>query len=740
MARSSPRSHIIQPAIALQASGEIKAATDAEIAKRRQSSSCDQCRQGKRGCDASRTVLVADQAGDHADAIGFGTISARKRARCSYCRRTGKDCTFNWLESVYRKAHGKHSRSNLHSNRSRRNRIPVASIDEVEKGILIAEDVPSLSSDVSIAEKDMIRLETFKGGMSDTSDELSGSADLDIPSDLCHRDVRSSITQNLMRVYQDSMENALDCWLTEYNCPYTTFPHSRAPAGPSQSSCRILQRVCKFDNEVGRSLMLRISPADQKRASKALRLAMMAFATQWAQSGQREAASYVLERSESPLSRDTRGLNPPGLFQDDSFGRSMQETVWHQARAALLDADSIVSGRVTFAFIIFSLTQRPLGLNDGCTATESNVNSLLELEGAPVFLDSALRQLSSMKRLLHRTFPRNAATVCSSSTLDKENQQTFDLLFWLGVMFDTLSAAMHDRAVVVADEDCDSAVAQRIDGDVDLDGWNDHADNPSRARLPGLWESRMLEEEAGKTPVSWPCHISTAEQVLRDAAPVKVLFFRRLGRLQASVSRDAPERVLERSIDECLLVYSYWQSRFQPFMNSCLVYHEDLSPKLQSWYGILAGHWHLCGMIFAEVVEEVDVGHFSCPTKRLARLQSSFIHHWRLEHSFAISNLAEAALREERPSFRHSPSFHDALNKSALLSEPWTAVLTRSFSKAATFLLDITSATCQLESLPDIERRARRCIEALMLIGKKSDIAMLVADELQNRLAEFRVR
>jgi hypothetical protein len=39
---------------------------------------------------------------------------------------------------------------------------------------------------------------------------------------------RSTMTHSLLRIYHDSMENALSCWLTEHNCPYSMPSHGSA--------------------------------------------------------------------------------------------------------------------------------------------------------------------------------------------------------------------------------------------------------------------------------------------------------------------------------------------------------------------------------------------------------------------------------------------------------------------------------------------------------------------------------
>lgn len=137
--------------------------------------------------------------------------------------------------------------------------------------------------------------------------------------------------------------------------------------GPNWSN-RICRQVINLDriSSAVRDRPLTIS--DNKTASNALNLAIMAFATQWSQSSERrrsksrkiDSEGCVIETPENVYSRDgaentqrSSGLRP-------HLDRTMQHSFWEQARQAIQDATQIESFRVVFAHIIFALTQKPV--------------------------------------------------------------------------------------------------------------------------------------------------------------------------------------------------------------------------------------------------------------------------------------------------------------------------------------------------------------------------------------------
>lgn len=553
---------------------------------------------------------------------------------------------------------------------------------------------------------------------------------------------RSTMTRNLIRIYHDSLENALSCWLTEHNCPYSDpltdiSPLRKRKEWSSNWSNRMCIRVCRLDRASslvrGRSL----SADEDKAAARALHLAIVAFASQWTQHAQRGSS-----------------LNVPAEIARDE--RSIRENVWNQARHALEHTTGIPSFRIIFANIIFSLTQCPLDEDE-----DERLGQLLENDVAPMFLEHANRQLFTFRHKLIRLqreapssvtelrrgsvgstltdmseIPKFSSSAPVDSTLvSDEYRTTLSLLFWLGVMFDTLSAAMYQRPLVVSDEDSQitstATPVSDFEDQVDLNGWN--LPQSEIQKKQDVWGDFFLHQAFSQEQPRWPCSYEEAASVLSEATPVKVLLYRRVTQLQTLVYRGVGPKRLEEVIKETLLVYHHWNNTYQRFMLDCVANHELLPPRIQSWYVILDGHWHLAAMLLADVLETVDRGRLGSDLQRESRQSSNFMTKLRRENAFAVGALARSSLRGKESIVRGD--FHDSLTEVAFLTEPWTVVLIHSFGKAGYISVDGMVMSGEQDSLFEYFRQnCEFCISALHYLGRKSDMAMLVARDLSRNL------
>ncbi|KAL4997430.1 regulatory protein alcR [Aspergillus recurvatus] len=572
---------------------------------------------------------------------------------------------------------------------------------------------------------------------------------------------RSSTTKNLMRIYHDSMENALSCWLTEHNCPYSDQisylpPKQRAEWGPNWSN-RMCIRVCRLDR-VSTSLRGRTLSAEEDRAAaRALHLAIVAFASQWTQHAQKGA-----------------GLSIPADIAADE--RAIRKNTWNEARHALQRSTGIPSFRVIFANIIFSLTQSVLDDNNQQGAG-ARLDRLLENDSAPVFLETANRQLYTFRHKFARmqrqtpivNQPRRESVASTLADIfetptpaserphlnpilaSEEHRSTISLMFWLGIMFDTLSAAMYQRPLVVSDEDSQISTAspsiQGSETPINLDCWEPLRQIPNNEAKSDVWgdlflrDSDSLQHDESRAPISqpaarWPCTYEQAAAVLSSGTPVKVLLYRRVTQLQTLLYRGATPARLEAAIQKTLHVYHHWTAKYQPFMQDCVANHELLPSRIQSWYVILDGHWHLAAMLLADVLESIDRDTYSDID------HTHLVTKLRLDNALAVSALARSSLRgqEQYPDkapqmYRH---FHDSLTEVAFLVEPWTVVLIHSFAKAAYILLDCLEGDGQQSALAgylQLQQNCNYCIRALQYLGRKSDMAALVARDLEKGLS-----
>lgn len=542
---------------------------------------------------------------------------------------------------------------------------------------------------------------------------------------------RLSIKKGLLKIYHDSMEGALSCWLTERNCPYSLSKFDGKEVWSSNWANRMVTRVCELDKVYTDAV--KASQREQDQAGRVLNLVVMAFAAQWSQTG---------KRSESRLS-DCFG-NMDSMFDqlgDDVFGKDVQSRLWHQASKALGAAADNCSFRVIFAGIIFSLAQRPIDSSeDKQFHGLDSLPEILELDGAPVCLDVALRKLVDHRRKMEDGRSGYKA-------FSREHKETFGLLCWLAMMFDTLSAAVNRRSFAVCDADSDfssecpheaATCVQSEQPIVDLDGWSSPSESASSRSQSSseVWGDYFMQQSSRsgdrrKQYVRWPCSYHDAASCLADAAPVKVLLFRRVAQLQSLSYRHAAAADIEKALEAAMHVYTHWNQSYGRFIEDCIQNHEELPARIQSWYILLAGHWNLAVMILSETVQKLDERGLTLSSNRRSRNAIGFTTALYNRAACAVSDLGRCSrYGDEDLTFSHSPAFHHAVNKAALLTEPWTAVLVRSFSYAGAFLTNQVSIANSAADGIAARERLQCCIEALWVLGKKSDMALYAAKVL----------
>lgn len=580
------------------------------------------------------------------------------------------------------------------------------------------------------------------------------------------RTSRFSMTDGLLRIYHDSMEHALSCWLTDHNCPYIMAAQIESLViSPSKNatdewgaswSNKMYNRVIQLDRAY-KSIRSRLLTAEEERTvSKALNMAVVAFASQWAQAGDRGMKRQYQSTGS--------GLAMDDIPESNSFERTMQETLWHQTSQLLHQAASIDSFRVVFALLLFSLTQRPLDMTDPAVRSHSvkmgyeSFRITVQDEEAPIFLEIALRQILSQRRKLEHLERENVSRgIQCGDPLEKEERGTFNLLYWLGVMFDTLSAAMCHRAFVIEDDDCELPRPSEASlNRPTLSGWEnspeDYVGNEYTATTnldAFIHISKSLSPEQGlvwgdlfirnnhihsnSQAIRWPCSYQDAASTLSSAAPVKVLLFRRVARLQTLVSRRASALSIESAIKATFHVYNYWHRVYNPFITDCVDHHNELPARVQSWYIILAGHWHLAAFLLSDLLSTIDTMYLSLPSERATRQTSDIISKLRRQNAVAVAKLSRASVHASPGGVQ---DFHFALNQATLLTEPWTVVLVRSLCRAGYILAEIASMDPNEQNKDQARRRCGDCIEGLWNLGRKSDMAFLAARALSDILEE----
>jgi hypothetical protein len=637
--------------------------------------------------------------------------------------------------------------------------------------------VEALSPQVSPTRTDADLSIPTSGTISRTSRKRRRRSPLNIPDTAQSRPILSLgsnlvlsannalLTEGLLKIYHNSFENALSCWVTERTCPYRIKADMKRIDEPRPEWNRIYHHVFRLDRLAANVRGRQLTFTEDQAAAKALNLTIYAFATQWAQDSERCNARYPFDGADSDENNAKHGSEKqPG----PTFDRLLQINAWHQAHNALHAAGQIESFRVVLAQIVFALTQKPgadkqakrqasvtelakesVGADDGldeCSDLLSKLNLAME-DGPPIHLEQGLRLIHSLRSRVAMRNGRDRRALeippvrkqyrSSTGRLDEADRAIVDLLFWLGVMFDTLSSAMNNRPLVVSDEDSNifpEHSDQRAFGDREVVP----SENPD-----ALWDGYLFAHQNGRlqtAPVRWPCSFDQAAALLCDAAPVKVLLFRKVTRIQTLITRNAHGPKVETALSAALDVHAHWAKLYAPFIQDCIKHHDQLHPQIQSWYTCLAGHWHLAALLLGDLIEIADGSDSGVEAARLRRTSTEFVALFRKQNCQVVSEMAARACPRDDASFSQSSDFHFALNQGSILTEPWTAVLIRVFAKAGVILLEFDTmlpSECVTEG-EDNFRRADQCVRALWYLGKKSDMALSAAKILGNALKDRR--
>jgi hypothetical protein len=239
---------------------------------------------------------------------------------------------------------------------------------------------------------------------------------------------------------------------------------------------------------------------------------------------------------------------------------------------------------------------------------------------------------------------------------------------------------------------------------------------------------------------TWPFSHEEAAEILSDAAPVKVLLWRRITQLQTLIYRDEEPELIEEGIQRALLVYRHWNNTYNIFILNCVSNHAALPPRVQSWYVVLAAHWHLGAMLLADVIENIDQTNLSLEHQRQSRNVIQFSGSLKRDNASAVATLAQCSICEDDTMKPHPSQFHDSLNDAAFLTEPFTVLLIHSFAKSGYIFLEnlqtsLGSIHCGSSgSFNQFRQGCEICIQALLCLGRKSDMASLVARGLSNKL------
>lgn len=593
---------------------------------------------------------------------------------------------------------------------------------------------------------------------------------------------RYMITESLLQIYHDVLENNLACWLAEENCPYKLQVVARASPAPEPSlgatpgpsrqnpnlppewgaawSNRMYRRVMELDRAAQSARLINLTRSENQAASRVLDLVIMAFTTQWAQ-GNRRQERFSMGASDFATEADDLA---DALNQE--FEESLQQSVWEQAKRALQDVVDVESYRVIYAELIFGLTQKPWASDEyqqksfgskkekgGRGIKENAMPEIIEImsqEGPHIYLERATRKIHALKFRFEASESGFMETSKKHSPrrLTEENRRTIGLLYWLAVMFDTVSSSMNERPVALADEDCQHEDADQILAD------SMRAAQKSR-RGSQRWEMELfIQDDATKPTVGtrWPCSYDDAMQMVAKSAPVKILIYRHLSYLQNALRKRECPQAIEEIIQQTTLLYRYWNMTHGAFFRDLIRHYDTVPPRIRSWFFCIAVPWHLGALMLADVLEFIDKNGYGLDQARQKRLSSNVAARIRKASAIELADLAQVTtsrlFQEAGINAAQLPDYHFAVSEGPLLTEPWTVILIRGFTKACLFHLDMADDFQQhegdllghdSEDFQDSLRRAEYCIRALWCLGKKSEMSRNITKVLVGALQELQI-
>lgn len=656
-------------------------------------------------------------------------------------------------------------------------------LSEEDEEIASSDLIPSHGSDKSLSSLTKRRRSSDGWTQADNS-SLSWTS----PNQaIAGKSTNQFILTGLLRIYHDVLENNLTCWLTEATCPYkseglTVYAANRQGMKQERGvkwSNRMYNRTLKLDRVAIANGMIHVSASESLAASRALSLAIVAFAAQWAQGSQRQRETQPTSPRPSfaTSSTDSQGSQSAGRALREEFDRKIQRQLWEQARAALQQLSDVECFRVACAEIIFALTQRPfdmeatpleldeldmfagpIGLERLKSRLLTRLSVLISTEGPPIYMERAARKIQALKSRVD-SCRRSTSTylgVCrpgnTSGTqkfLSNEDQATVDLLYWLAVMFDTVSSCMNDRPVVVSDDESAQAPLPENSDTVSCQVL-------SKGASFGRWNVQVFIRDNVHAPQEipvWPCSQEEVADAIIKSAPIKVLHFRHVSYLQSIIRKGVRGKPVDDLIERAICVYRYWEMTYGPFFRSLINDINLISFRTQGWFICIAAHWYLASLMLTDLIDFVDSNGLSTPAATHSRILMSTTAMIR-EHTIKdLSDLARISTpRTDGSDDGAVPAaeveFHHAITECVILTEPWTMILIKVFTKASVILISAVEEAIDnnsdrpgwaCEKLLANLAMAEECIKALWNLGKKSDLSRKSAEVLSVALDKLHV-
>ncbi|KID83754.1 C6 transcription factor [Metarhizium guizhouense ARSEF 977] len=587
---------------------------------------------------------------------------------------------------------------------------------------------PPCGSNINLSSEDMrTPIEAPRTGDMPAEDQRLASINQQ-ESRLAQCTSKSMIISGFKKIYKDSVEHSLECWLTEHNCPYEIRPKTRhggtlLATDSARTTTSLYQRVRELDSALGSLRNKAWTVAERNSASRALQLSIMAFASQWS-------------RATHNMTMDTEAHTESkvDIMDSDGFEFTLRMSLWNETRQCLERKKQCDSFLTILAEVVFALVQRP-----------ASGDSRLDEKGRQgEYLNTALRHLLDWKDWLD-SLPVSRGF--DTTLLSPKTLCSFKLIFWFGVMCDTTLSVLHKRDFIIP---CHKTVMEpnHPRGRVSVHDADVFArdEDPERDEPCDLWGTYLL----GVSNHHWKSdNYSGAqmEKILQEAIPTKVLLWRKAGALQSALNRPTPAKRLEKCISLALQVHNHWNATYGEFFDLCMARHKSLGFKIQSWYVILATHWHLACLHIADCIQQADQQFKSESLQRALRQSCCLVLEIQKASACAIASLAQVSCSVcASPGDGGSHSSCTA-GCAVLLTEPLTDVLEEALTMACQKLLGWYRCLRQQDAastlyiwasgtmtMQELAEQCTSCIDALRILGHKSDHCIFSAAALRKEL------
>lgn len=605
---------------------------------------------------------------------------------------------------------------------------------------------------------------------------------------------RIFLNDGLIRIYEGAAEHALQCWVTSSNTPYLLSQPSSSTSSSSQQL--VYWRICELDRGA-RTLLGHTSVGSTSREKEimdAFHSVVLAFAAQWSprwvpslarahnKAAEDKVRLALWERAREQLQKvagidSFRVIFALIIFAWTEKPRQVVDRALCDADVDLngdncaLDTSAWQSPTEGSTFLLVAALRKLLSIKfkiegkkrrgicpwnapngkvkgDGPTLkgnTNAHAEPAIQQSQSTVDLSGvnerkSMAMASKIQSDLEDKRPKPAAPGGSASDSRKVDTRvaanpeelsrmegTYHMLYWLCVVIDTETSVLRKYPPVVCDED--SEVMSCVPGVTPSSNF---------AGRKGIWDDYILDSSKLKQHTefssSWPCDISKAAATLAFSAPVKVVMFRQISRLQMSFWRRASTCSVEQQIRSGLSIIYHWNQLYGPLIDSCRASHAELPASIQSWYVLLAFPWYLAILLFVEMVQTVDMAGASDELARFERARSGIFPRLR---DRACSDLALLITAIQSTSFDHlEPTFEYVRDSGSnlLLTEPWSEILVHSITAVVKTEVKLHEGYCSLfkwKELDESHERIRKCLWALDQLSDRSPSAQMAYEQLE---------